>query len=276
MALDSTLRKSASHNPVIVGETTKPNIVTNARSPLSITFAGIVPSPSSADLSLDPASSPNAAHNTENGNPCTIALRRKIRNDTGIVRAMPKFLIAWGKTEYRTTNAALTGLRPAPRIIDRNGSVLPIFPCTYSERSVRPNMNARHEPQVLPAKLHANPRLYPKATPAAVSTTDVGRPHASHSAKPTAYKTSPTFPRDATSFIVRTTNARERFASNMPESVDASNSRRSTTMDTRRTVATRYDIVLATSTFAFLLPLPFVIIVVVVVVDVVSMGEISN
>ena len=47
------------------------------------------------------------------------------------------------------------------------------------------------EPSVFPIKLHRSPFWNPNAIPAAVSTTDVGRPHVSHNINPAVYSINP-------------------------------------------------------------------------------------
>lgn len=66
--LQLSFLKSASHHPVIAGETTKPNTVTNINNEFKTTFAAMV-SPISDARSLILESFPNAAHSNENGNP---------------------------------------------------------------------------------------------------------------------------------------------------------------------------------------------------------------
>mmetsp|Transcript_6846 Transcript_6846/g.11519 ORF Transcript_6846/g.11519 Transcript_6846/m.11519 type:complete len:111 (+) Transcript_6846:88-420(+) len=84
--------KSASHHPVIAGETTNPNTVTNINNEFKTRFAAIV-SPISDALSLILESFPSAAHSNENGNPWIDIARRNIGKVTGLVRLNAKFLI---------------------------------------------------------------------------------------------------------------------------------------------------------------------------------------
>lgn len=193
------MRRSASHNPVIAGETTKPKIPTNTTNPFNTTFAAI-DSPASDARNLMLESFPSAAHNKEKGNPCIRIANRNIGNVTGLVNDRPKFLNSCGNTEYRTTSALSMGLRATPRWIVPNSPTFAIFLPAKSDSNVLPNRNARMEPQVLPTKLPSSPLLKPNAIPAAVSTTIVGRPHTSQKVKPKAYVSRPLSPFDAMSF----------------------------------------------------------------------------
>mmetsp|Transcript_11034 Transcript_11034/g.16847 ORF Transcript_11034/g.16847 Transcript_11034/m.16847 type:complete len:85 (+) Transcript_11034:61-315(+) len=64
----SSFLKSASHHPVIAGETTNPNTVTKINNEFKTRF-GAIASPTSDARSLILESFPNAAHNNENGSP---------------------------------------------------------------------------------------------------------------------------------------------------------------------------------------------------------------
>lgn len=83
--------KSASHHPVIAGETTKPNVVTNTKSEFNTTFVAM-DSPVSDARSLILESFPSAAHSNENGNPWIDMVRRNIGSVTGLVILNAKFL----------------------------------------------------------------------------------------------------------------------------------------------------------------------------------------
>ncbi len=121
---------------------------------------------------------------------------------TGLVRLNAKFLINCGKGEYRTINALLTRCLCTPRSTKPNISFSSIFFPTILDNSVRPNVNASSDPQVLPTKLAINPPLNPNAIPAAVSTTDVGNPQHSQNMKPNAYRNNPWCPFEAMSLSV--------------------------------------------------------------------------